>query len=106
MTPPTLQLSVLDQCAITLALDLEHAGYVTAAAYLRSTVKPLQGLNWDDPVVRQSLNTPSDLLRIHRGSTPSVQTTELGTPFDETLPAPAATPPAGDSETARRGAEL
>lgn len=74
----TLTLSTADQWRVTLALELDNAGFHAAADYLRKRVTQLDDV-WaaqaaEDRAALSHLNTPSDLFHLHRGSTPPAPT--------------------------------
>ncbi len=66
---PHIELSELDQHTLTVALHLERAGFVAAAAYLRKGIAALAGVNWADAKEVKHV-APADLFRRHRGSLP------------------------------------
>jgi len=70
----TIELSSHDQARLTIALELDHAGYADAAKWLRSRVLPLRDVKWDEevlPLVPSHVNW-ADVFRAHRGSLPPV----------------------------------
>ncbi len=59
----TISLTDREQTTLTIALQLEHAGYQEAAAYLRGTIAPLRLLGWDE---KQLAHIDwAELFRIH-----------------------------------------
>lgn len=70
---PILHLSPEDHVRVTVAAELEVAGYEKASLWVRSTVKALKGLKWPVEIAVRRI-PPQDVLRVHHGSNPpSVQ---------------------------------
>jgi hypothetical protein len=65
-----ITLSERDQHALTIALQLEMAGYTEAATYLRGTIEVLRGISWTDLPRATSREGWEELFRYHRGSLP------------------------------------
>ncbi len=75
----TLQLTEHQTWALTIALELEQAGWLGAAKYLRGRHFPR--INWNDPAVRAATKQGfNDMLRIHHGSVPPVPATPAPQP--------------------------
>lgn len=67
--PPNLTLSEHQNWALVIALELEEAGWVGAARFLR--LKHFPTIPWDDPAVKATTSEGFQrLLRIHHGSIP------------------------------------
>lgn len=67
--PPNLTLSEHQNWALVIALELEEAGWIGAARFLR--LKYFPTVAWDDPAVKAVTQEGfQKLLRIHHGSLP------------------------------------
>lgn len=59
-----MQLTEKQQWYVTIALELENAGYFSAVAFLRAKIPDI---NWKEPVTHTN---PENILRAHHGSNP------------------------------------
>lgn len=68
-----LHITELESHTLTIALDLEYAGFTAAAGYLRNRIKALRPI-WEAQAEEDKAARPrvpaTDLFRVHRGSLP------------------------------------
>ncbi len=74
----TLSLTPQDHAFITASLLLEHNGFAEAAKWLRTQIKSLPHINWDEPLHQGGTDTEqwATLFRAHRGSVPPIQSSD------------------------------
>lgn len=75
MNTPHIPLTPAEQTRLTVALELENAGFHESANWLREQIATLRGIKWHE-VAEKNEKKPLDsagwerLFRIHRGSLP------------------------------------
>lgn len=69
--PPNIELTLMQNSALLMALDLESDGWIGAANHLRK--KHFPTVPWDDPAVKATTKEGFQrMLRVHHGSLPPV----------------------------------
>lgn len=66
----TIKLTEKEQWQITLALELEDAGFIAAAQYLRDKVAVSKDIKWNDDPKKHT--AWENILRVHHGSNPQL----------------------------------